>query len=356
MKNKHRYISILRTYALSEEKNIAIILDEIQFIIDEDLEYDPMRYSFLVQCTLTSCCLSWSNKLVLLKKLFSMGITDNCRYVFIESLEYAIWTHNYAIIEELVKLGISIHESNFRCLMTDDRHITFLYRVKELLPFGSSSLRNYMNIAISCRAWRILDFLLTISNHVTLTKRRRNIYGVHKHDSIIFELVTKSSEDIFIKYLLQFYDKGLKNEEESIPTLNKLIKKGYDRAFRIIFKRLEFPLSSNYNNIIRSIMNNIIQHKSAKFLAGIDNDKRILGYMLKRVIDAGWFVGAKTLLENSIMMREDLQYDHTVKSWFVCSYRPRKREHMTIHEYLKKCFPSFYVNWKAEMSAVAEEH
>jgi len=332
-----RLRSAIRTYAFSEDKNVHLIISEIQLIIDEEIDYDPVSFENLFEVVLDSSYLQLDHRILLIEKLLSMGIKSRSVPVILEFVECALFNHDLHSIQKLIDLRISIGWRNFLCLMTSDHHLPFLTSVVDILPVRSSSLREYVNICIKCDSWKTLDFILSMPNlpNFRVVKQR---YTISPNQSISLNLIEKSEEK-FLKYITRFYSLGLPESEEACATAIRAVEKEYVRSFQMILEK-----NNNNHSLFNEPIRRIIEGQKQSFLYGWSPNMAIP--FIRKIICAKWFIGFRIMLEKSNINDEQCD-QRKLNSWLNASYKPKNKESIKIFNYLRMRFPQKHEVWKS---------
>jgi hypothetical protein len=340
---KNRIESALRTYEFSEEKNINIVILEIQLIIDEHINYHPSKFKILMSEVFTSPYLLLEHRILLMKKMIKLGLTSPYIPSVVEFIEQALYNHNLEIIQKLTNMGFIIGGENFCCLMTDDYHLPFLHSIRDILQMDSDISRLYIGLSIKCTAWKVLNFLLA---HPNLTEFRdiKKRYLLPDVLSVSLGLI-KKGEIKYIKYIKILWSLGLQANEDAWLVTLYMVSHGYNEAFSILIKKI------TNHHLLRGAVQMIIDTKKYKFLYGWNFNQA--KYFVRKMIVSKLFTGVKILIETSDITFEDGD-QLLFSSWFSNSYKPKKKEFMEIFYFLKNRFPQNYENWK-NSSTVSEE-
>jgi hypothetical protein len=314
------------------------ILREVYALLQEDMEFNPSNYKFLANIILDCPFLGKSQRLTILRKLYQMGILVSHTH-YSQTIDFLMLYHDTTSLEVLAELEICVTSVSFISLMTGDEHLPFLQSMWHLFNPNPGIIRKCLSAAIECRAWKILDFLISPDHVLPQVSNIHTTYSASY--SIVFSLV-QTGEEMFLKYHKALREKFSINKDEEIKSsIDYCVKHRMPRAFGELF---DYVHSYMYTS---RVMTKIIDEQADDLLFRISADSFRPRFVLRMIL-AKWFLGVKVLIGLIKMYRIDVRYDSTVRRWFHSSYAPRIPEKIQIFMYLQMTFPDFYQRWHAE--------
>jgi len=312
-------------------KNIDVLINAIQLELNEHVIYDPNRMSRHPKIILNSPYVIWSHKLLLLEKLVKLGVALPRISNIIPCVEDKIYNHNFEALESVGNLGLFIHDSNYLCLMTDDRHLPYILLIEDYIPFDKNKIKDFINIAIRCESWKILDYLIgriTYKNFNGTKTRARDF------QKWVYPLV-KKGEDKFLEIAPKLVAAGLSVEETEDEVRNLCIRKKYIGVLQFITENSKV----NENQVKLYRYSGIIKKRDINFLKCFTLRQSIT--YINTTITNEWPQGY-ILLFSKIMSDPPDHFEYLSLRWLKSSYRPKNPIKMQIFHFTAKKLPESY--------------